>query len=164
MTIGITPNFTGYKISDDIMRELKKKASDAPEMLELLDEAEPIDEFTSTEKKEKKHGLKQKITSVAKFFTATEEITKGTAKGAVYGTMTGMGIMAAGWLLGALPQGFKKGNSLKKVFTHPIKSISTSTKLTAALAAAGVAVYHIVRGNLQANQRKAFVDQKLKNN
>jgi len=164
MTLGINPNFTGYKISDETMFKLKVHAQDNTEMLELLNQAEPIDEFTPNEKKKEKSGLKQKIASVAKFFTATEEITKGTAKGAVYGTMTGMGVMLAGWLLGALPQGFKKGNSLKKVFTHPVKSLSTSTKLTAALATAGVAVYHIVKGNLQANQRKAFVDQKLKNN
>lgn len=161
MAVGLNPNFTGYKLSDKAMTELKGQAKDNPEMLSLLNEAEPVDEYQSSKPK-KQHKFKKGLASIAKFFTATEEITKGTAKGAVYGTMSGIGIMAAGWLLGSLPQGFKKGNSLEEVFKHPIKSISKSTKLTAGLAALGVAVYHIVKGKLQANQRNAFVDQKLK--
>lgn len=169
MAVGLNPsvNFTGYRISDKQMAELKEKAQNNPEMLSLLDEAK-TDEYTaddknvSKKKPKKQHKLKKGLASIAKFFTATEEITKGTAKGAVYGSMTGIGLMAAGWLLGALPHGFKKGNSLKEVFKHPIKSISKSTKITSALAAIGVATYHIIRGKLQANQRNAFVDQKLR--
>ena len=161
MAVGLNPtiNFTGYKISDKQMSELKDRAQDNPEILALLDEAK-ADKYDS-EKPKKKGGFRNGLASIAKFFTATEEITKGTAKGAVYGTMSGIGIMAAGWLLGSLPQGFKKGNSLKEVFKHPVKSISKSTKITAGIAALGVAIYHIVRGKLQANQRNAFVDQKL---
>lgn len=163
MAVSLNPNlsFTGYNISDDKMKELKEQAKENPRMLALLDEAKP-DEYTSDNKPQKKQKFKRGIASIAKFFTATEEITKGTAKGAVYGSMTGIGVMAAGWLLGALPNGFKHGNSLKEVFKHPIKSISKSTKLTAGLAALGVAGYHIVKGKLQANQRNAFVDQKLR--
>ena len=164
MPVGLNPNvsFTSYRISDANMEALKDKAQKNPEMLAILNEAKS-DEYES-EKPKKKNKFKNAIASVAKFFTATEEITKGTAKGAVYGTMSGVGIMVAGWLLGSLPQGFKKGNSLKEVFKHPIKSISKSTKLTAGITAVGVAAYHIIRGKLNANQRNAFVDQKLKNN
>lgn len=112
---------------------------------------------------QKKSTLKNKIASIAKFFTATEEITKGTAKGAIYGTLTGGLIMAGGWLFGALPKGFQKGNSLIKVFKHPYQAISSRTKITAGIAAIGIAVYHIIRGNMQANLHKAFIDKKLNN-
>lgn len=110
-----------------------------------------------------KNTFKNRIASIAKFFTATEEITKGTAKGAIYGTLTGGLIMAGGWLFGALPKGLKKGNSLIKVFKHPYQVISSKTKITASIAAAGIAIYHIIRGNMQANLHKAFIDKKLNN-
>lgn len=112
---------------------------------------------------QKKSTLKNKIASIAKFFTATEEITKGTAKGAIYGTLTGGLIMAGGWLFGALPRGFQKGNSLIKIFKHPYQAISSKTKITAGITAIGIAVYHIIRGNMQANLHKAFIDKKLNN-
>ena len=111
----------------------------------------------------KKKTFKNKIASIAKFFTSTEEITKGTAKGAIYGTLTGALIMAFGWFK-ALPKGFKKGNSIIKVFKHPFQVISSKTKITAGITAAGIAAYNIVKGFLQANQRRAFIDQKLRNN
>ena len=111
----------------------------------------------------KKNGTKNFVANIAKFFTATEEITKGTAKGAVYGTMTGIGVMAAGWLFNTLPKGFKKGNSLKDVFAHPIKHINKGIKISAGISTVAVAAYHVIRGKLQANQRSAFIDQKLNN-
>lgn len=163
MTVGLNPNikFSGYYFSDEKMEKLRKQAKNNPEMLAVLNEAKP-EEFKSEQPK-KKNKFKNRLASVAKFFTATEEITKGTAKGAVYGTMTGVGVMLGGWLFGALPKGFKKGNSLKAVFKNPVASISKSSKITAGLAAVGVAAYHIIRGKLMANQRNAFVDQKLNN-
>ena len=51
---------------------------------------------------------------------------------------------------------------MKQVFKQPIKSMSTPVKIVAGLAAAGVATYHIIKGKLMANQRNAFVDQKLR--
>ncbi len=163
MAVGLNPNinFSGYNISDENMQKLKNQAKNNPEMLAILENAKS-DEF-KTEQPKQKNKFKNGLASIAKFFTATEEITKGTAKGAVYGTMSAVGVMLGGWLFGALPKGFKKGNSLKAVFKNPIASISKSTKITAGLAAAGVVAYHIIRGKLMANQRNAFVDQKLNN-
>ena len=88
---------------------------------------------------------------------------EGTAKGAIYGTLTGGLIMAFGWFK-AIPQGFKKGNSIIKVFKHPFQVIGSKTKITAGITAVGIAAYNIVKGFLQANQRRAFIDQKLRNN
>ena len=125
-------------------------------------EAENISK-QQNQQQEKKKTLKNRVASIAKFFTATEEITKGTAKGAIYGTLTGGLIMAFGWFK-AIPQGFKKGNSIIKVFKHPFQVIGSKTKITAGITAVGIAAYNIVKGFLQANQRRAFIDQKLRTN
>ena len=50
---------------------------------------------------------------------------------------------------------------MKEVFKNPMKSMGTPAKVIAGLATAGVVAYHIIRGKMQANQRNAFVDQKL---
>lgn len=168
MSVSLNPNinFTSYRLPDSVVEKAKEqaKAENNTLAMSVLDQCQfEADKKGATDKHEKKPGkLKKAIASVAKFFTATEEITKGTAKGAVYGTMTGIGCLAAGWLFNALPKGFKKGGSLKQVFKQPLKSMSTPVKVVSALAAAGVAVYHVIRGKLQANQRNAFVDQKLR--
>lgn len=172
MALTINPNvsFTGYTISDDNAEKIKKQMNEDavnPQIIEAFEaslEKQPkADTVEKQEAPKKKKTLKERIASVAKFFTATEEITKGTAKGAVYGTMSGLGMMALNWLFVSLPKGFKKGNSLKETFKHPVKSISKGGKVASAVVGAAVLVYHIVKGKLQANQRNAFVDQKLNN-
>lgn len=160
-------NFTSYKMPDNVAEQARTqaKAENNTLMLDVLDKCTFEADDKKADKKEKEPGkLRKGLASIAKFFTATEEITKGTAKGAVYGTMTGIGCLMAGWLFDALPKGFKKNGSLKNTFRHPIKSISKPAKIVSGLAAAGVAVYHVIRGKLQANQRNAFVDQKLRMN
>ena len=119
MAVDFNPSvsFTSYKISDEAAKKAREKATaeNNTQVLELLDQCSF--EADNNAREEKKAGkFKRGIASIAKFFTATEEITKGTAKGAVYGTMTGAACLAAGWLFGALPKGFKKGGSLKEVF------------------------------------------------
>lgn len=174
MVIGISPRISfksAFKISDENVDKIRKQMQDSNVSEQLLDtfnsSLEKLPELDSSDKKDapakKKKTLKERIASVAKFFTATEEITKGTAKGAVYGTMTGIGMMALNWLFVSLPKGFTKKGSLKETFKHPIKSISKGGKIASAVVGAGVLAYHIVRGKLQANQRNAFVDQKLNN-
>lgn len=113
---------------------------------------------------ENKKGLKHKLASIAKFFTSTEELTKGTAKGAIYGTLAGGSILGAGWLFGALPRGLKNTKTLVQTFKHPFQAISSKTKITAGLTAIGIAAYHIIRGKFQANLYNAFIDKKLNNN
>ena len=164
MAVDFNPSvsFTSYKISDEAAKKARDKATaeNNTQVLELLDQCSF--EADNNAQEEKKAGkFKRGIASIAKFFTATEEITKGTAKGAVYGIMTGAACLAAGWLFGALPKGFKKGGSLKEVFKNPMKSMGAPAKVIAGLATAGVVAYHIIRGKMQANQRNAFVDQKL---
>lgn len=168
MSVSLNPNinFTSYRLPDSVVEKAKEqaKAENNTLAMNILNQCRfEADKSSSDEKQKKEPGkLRKGLASIAKFFTATEEITKGTAKGAVYGTMTGIGCLAAGWLFNALPKGFKKGGSLKQVFKQPIKSMSTPVKIVAGLAAAGVAAYHIIRGKLMANQRNAFVDQKLR--
>ena len=168
MSVSLNPNinFTSYRLPDSVVEKAKEqaKAENNTLAMNILNQCRfEADKSSSDEKQKKEPGkLRKGLASIAKFFTATEEITKGTAKGAVYGTMTGVGCIIAGWLFDALPKGLKKGGSLKNTFKHPIKSIGTPAKIISGLAAVGVAVYHIIKGKLQANQRNAFVDQKLR--
>lgn len=172
MALTINPNvsFTAYTISDENAEKIKNQLKEqgiSPELQNTFEASLEKQPKADTVEKEaapkQKKSFKERIASVAKFFTATEEITKGTAKGVVYGTMSGIGMMALNWLFVSLPKGFKKGNSLKETFKHPVKSISKGGKIASAVVGAGVLVYHIVKGKLQANQRNAFVDQKLNN-
>lgn len=166
MAVNLNPNvsFTSYRISDDLVNKAREqaKAENNTLLLNVLDQCEFEGNKDQTEKQAKKpSAFKRGIAGIAKFYTAMSEITKGIFKGTVYGSMTGIGIMSAGWLFGALPNGFKKGGSLIETFKHPIKSVGKPAKITAAICSIGVAAYHIVRGKLHANQRNAFVDQKL---
>lgn len=111
----------------------------------------------------KKSGsVKEDIGKVAKFFTTLSEMTKAGVKAVGYGAVTVAAGLSCGWLFGALPRGFKKGNSLKQVFKQPLKSVSTKAKVLTGLATAAVAGYHLIKGKLSANQRTANVDHQLK--
>ncbi len=110
---------------------------------------------------QKSHSFKEDIGKVAKFFTTLSEMSKATVKAISYGAATTGVFLAGGWMFGALPRGFRKGNSLKRVFTHPIKSISTKAKVLTTVAAVGAAGYQIIKGKLKTNQRTANVDHQL---
>ena len=107
------------------------------------------------------NGMKEDIGKIAKFFTTLSEMTKATIKAVGYGAATAGTFLAGSWLFGALPKGFKKGNSLWNTIKHPLKSISTKAKVITGLATAVVAGYHLVKGKLTANQRTANVDHQL---
>lgn len=167
MPVSLNPHIT-FKAEtiQDKVRPTPKEQATKTETQEVIQEQNNQDKFLNSQDKkepETKKTLKQRLASILKFFIATEEITKGTAKGAIYGTLTGGLIMGAGWFFGALPKGMKNVNSLVEVFKHPFRSISSKTKITAGITAVGIAAYHIVKGNLQANLQKTFIDQKLKN-
>lgn len=110
---------------------------------------------------EKKGSIKEDIGKFAKFFTTLSEMTKAAVKAIGYGAATTATFLAGGWLFGALPKGFKKGNSLLNTFKHPIKSISTKAKVITGIATAAVAGYQLIKGKLSANQRTANVDHQL---
>lgn len=162
MPVNFNPNlsFTSYRLSDETVNQAREnaKASNNALLTEVLDKCE----YVNDKKAQKEPGkFKKGIAKIAKFFTTMSEWAKGIVKGIGYGGMTAVGVLAAGWLFDAFPKGFKKGNSLKETFKHPIKVIGKPAKITAGVAAVAVGAYHIIRGLLQANQRKAFVDQKL---
>lgn len=111
---------------------------------------------------QKKSGFREDISRIAKFFTTLSEMTKATVKAAAYGGLTAGAFLAGFWTFGALPRGFKKGNSLMEVCKRPIKNISTKGKIITTLATLGVASYHLIKGKLVTNQRTANVDHQLK--
>ena len=113
-------------------------------------------------KPEEKGGFREDLSKIAKFFTTLSEMTKATVKGAGYGALTGTVFASGFWLFKALPKGFKKGQSLKNVFKHPLKSIGTKGKIISGAAALLVAAGHIINGKLKSNQRTANVDHQLK--
>lgn len=110
--------------------------------------------------KKKKGRFKNFIANVAKFFTKTSEMTKASTKAMWYGTLTGGATLFSFWVLDALPKQIKN-KAFKKAFKEPLKSIGTKGKIISAVAALGVATFHIIKGVLNSNQRAANVDHKL---
>ena len=156
MKVGFNPNVSFRSSSQAQQSVAEKPASNALKN----------DEVTLSDKNaaqgNKKKPFRNFIANVAKFFATTTEMVKGTFKGAGYGAATAGGILAVGWLFGALPQGFRKGGSLKEVCKNPIKSIGTKTKVGAAVAAVAVLAGHIISAKLKANQKTADIDHQLK--
>ncbi len=111
---------------------------------------------------EKRSGLREDISKIAKFFTTLGEMTKASVKAVGYGTLTVGASLLGFWTFGAVPRGFKNGNNIIDAFKHPIKNISKKGKVITALLGLGVASYHLIKGKLIANQRTANVDHQLK--
>lgn len=110
----------------------------------------------------KPSGFKENISGIAKFFTNAKEFIKATAKAVGYGAATAGTLLAGFWVFGALPRGFKAGNSLINTIKQPLKSISRQGKIISTVAALGVMTYHLVKGRLIANQRTANIDHQLR--
>jgi len=138
--------------SDDKFSQLEKRLTDIEAKINNPDT------FIKPEAKQKK-GFKGFIAAVAKAYTNTTEMVKGTFKGIVYGAMTGLGLLAGGWLLGPFANAFKKGNPFKETIKKPV---GTKAKVVAGLGTAGVAVYHVVKARLKANQKTSNVDHQLR--
>lgn len=111
---------------------------------------------------EKRKGLREDISKIAKFFTTLGEMTKATFKAIGYGALTVVASLTGFWAFGAVPRGFKKGNNILDAFKHPVKNISKKGKVITALLGLGVASYHLIKGKLISNQRTANVDHQLK--
>lgn len=84
-------------------------------------------------------------------------------KGLFYGAMTGAAFLSGSWLFKSLPNAFKKeGPTLKSTLIHPLKNIGKSGKILAGVASGVVLAYQLIAGKLEANQKTAVIDHKLK--
>lgn len=151
---GLEEFLATQKGMDDQTYIVVQNPKNAEDILEL---ATPKD----SEAPKKKLSLKERIGNVAKAFVAMGEMTKGTLKGFVYGSATGIAFLGGSWMFDALPKGFRKGGSLKEVCKNPFKSVSTKGKVLAGVAALAVATYQIVAAKLKTNQRTANIDHQL---
>lgn len=126
----------------------------------VKDNSNDVLEIAEKQKK-KRYSFKDFIADTAKFFVTTTEMVKGTFKGIVYGAATGVSILGASWLFGALPKAFRNGK-LKEACKSPLKSTGTKSKVIAGCAALGIGTYHVIAAKLKTNQRTANVDHQLK--
>ena len=158
MEIGFNPNvsFSAAKPQE------ANNIAGAPVSENLHEKGDSVELKSKVHSEKKKRPVRNFIANVAKFFATTTEMVKGTVKGAAYGLLSGAAILGGSWLFGALPRGFRKGNSLKDVCKHPLKNIGTKSKVVATLATLAVGAYHIVAAKLKANQKTANEDHQLK--
>lgn len=125
--------------------------------------AQPAANVTSVNTEpEKRKGLREDISKIAKFFTTLSEMTKASFRAVGYGALTVAASLTGFWAFGAVPRGLKKGNNILDAFKHPVKNISKKGKVITALLGLGVASYHLIKGKLISNQRTANVDHQLK--
>jgi len=150
MPVNFNPNLT----FTNQMQENQSVVSQKPEVAA----AKPAE----SDSFKKSGSFKEDISNIAKFFATLSEMTKATVKAIGYGFGTVGAFLAGNWLFNVLPNGFKKGNSLKQAFTHPIKNIGRTGKIIAGLAGVSVAGYQIIKGKLIANQLTANIDHQLK--
>ena len=102
------------------------------------------------------------ISNIAKFFASVGEIAKGVGKGLLYGTTTAVATLGGFFLLGGLPKAAKNGKeAIKEAFKHPLKNVSRTGKVVAAILSTGVAATHVIKGILNKNQRNSDIEHKL---
>lgn len=107
--------------------------------------------------------FKDRIANIWKFFAATNQMVKSSLKGLFYGALTGIGVLGSSWLFNSLPKAFaKEGPTLKNTISHPLKNISKSGKIMAGIGAGTVLAYQVLKGKLNANQKTANIDHKMK--
>ncbi len=118
---------------------------------------------TQKEEPKKKATFKEKIANIWKFFSVTDKMVGSTMKGLIYGALTG-GVLAGGaWVFRALPKAFTKGGpGFLELVKHPLKHIGKAGKIIAGVGAACVLAYNVVMGKLEANQKTAVIDHKMK--
>lgn len=139
--------------------ELKTKSPDAEEVkTDALKTDVPVNK---TEKKTT--TAKEKVANIWKFFSTADKMVGAVIKGTIYGALTGTALVGGAWMFRALPKAFTKGGpKFVEVFKHPLKHIGKAGKIIAGLGTATVFGYHVVAGKLDANQRTAVIDHKLK--
>ena len=113
------------------------------------------------QKPKKKAG--ERIADFWKFLTVTNQMTASVLKGIGYGAVTSVAFLGGAWVFRALPKAFTKGGpSLWNVIKHPLEHSGKAGKVIAGIAGASVLGYHVVAGKLEANQKTAVIDHKLK--
>lgn len=111
----------------------------------------------------KPKNLRDGAANVWKFFTVANQMANSALKGLFYGAMTGAAFLSGSWLFKSLPNAFKKeGPTLKSTLIHPLKNIGKSGKILAGVASGVVLAYQLIAGKLEANQKTAVIDHKLK--
>ena len=111
----------------------------------------------------KKTTFKEKIANVWKFFSETGKMVSATAKGLFYGAITGTALLGGAWTFRALPKAFaKEGPKFVEIIKHPLKHVGTAGKVIAGVGSVAVLAYHLIIGKLDANQRTAVIDHKMK--
>ncbi len=107
--------------------------------------------------------FKEKSADFWKFMASANQLANAYVKGLFYACATGAALLGGSWVFNTLPKVFKKeGPKFTEILKHPLKNISKSGKVIAGVGALGVMCYHAVRGRLNANQRTAEIDHKLK--
>lgn len=115
------------------------------------------------EPEKKPTTFREKIANVWKFFSVTDKMVGSTIKGIIYGGLTGLGLAGGAWIFRALPKAFaKEGPKLVELLKHPLKHIGTAGKVIASVGSVGVLAYNVIIGKLEANQRTAVIDHKMK--
>lgn len=157
VTFRATDNRTMHKG----MVDLQNLAPEVPEQIQNITQ----DNNQSTVPQEKKNGktVKDGVADVWKFFSVANQMANSALKGLFYGAVTGAVFLSGSWLFGTLPKAFsKKGPKLLEVIRHPLKNMPKSGKIISGIASGAVLAYQLITGKLQANQKTAVIDHKLK--
>ena len=111
----------------------------------------------------KKSSLNESVADVWKFISVANQMANASLKGLFYGTLTGVSLLTGSWIFKSLPKAFsKEGPGLWQTLRHPINNIGKSGKVIAGIGSSAVLAYHLVKGKLDANQKTAVIDHKLK--
>ena len=138
------------------------------ELEALRAKVEALEANAAKQPKPKKASfIRRAISGVAKFFAATGQMIKATAKALFYGATTAVGTLAGAWLVGTLPRAVKAGKFAKnggwqEIFKHPIKNVSKTGKIVTGVLTAGVMALHLIKGWLKSNEKTANIDHRWK--
>jgi hypothetical protein len=120
-------------------------------------------QLITQESPKRKFSLRMGLANLWKSATVANQMANATAKGLFYGAGTGVFLLAGYWLFKPLPKALtKEGPTLKETILHPLKHIGKSGKIIAGVGAGIVLAYNIIIGRLEANQKTAVIDHKLK--
>lgn len=164
LKVGFNPSVS-FRAGEDIQPEAKKDVTTEGIKESIPDSFENSMEEVAQNLPEMKKPktLRDGAANVWKFFTVANQMANSALKGLFYGAVTGMAFLSGSWLFKSLPNAFKKeGPTLKNTLIHPLKNIGKSGKILAGVAAGAVLAYQLIAGKLEANQKTAVIDHKLK--
>lgn len=166
LKVGFNPTLS-FRAGEEIQPEIKEKTNTtAGEIKDTISDSfeNSMEEAAQNLPDMKKpKTLKEGAANVWKFFTVANQMANSALKGLFYGAITGVTFLTGSWLFKSLPNAFKKeGPTLKNTLLHPLKNIGKSGKIIAGVASGAVLAYQLVAGKLDANQKTAVIDHKLK--